>query len=186
MRVVVLLILTYYFLPFLSLLNLLITTLDNSMRGKKLIGGEWLQHDMRGFGNFMESNTGKNCIYIWLILDMLSSVIPNSVVYSEPVFSIKVIPWFLHCASLTAHNQMAAVKRNMWSNIIKMNLTEEEFLLAVVSCRGETQCVGNEHNVSSTRVAEFDFLTENLDSGCLTCAYSLWFSFKRFLYHLVS
>ena len=23
------------------------------------------------------------------------------------------------------------------------------------------------HNVSSTRVAEFDFLTENLDSGCL-------------------
>ena len=27
--------------------------------------------------------------------------------------------------------------------------------------------------VGSTRVAEFDFLTENLDSGCLTCAYSL-------------
>ena len=57
-----------------------------------------------------------------------------------------------------------------------------EFLLAVVSCRGETQCVGNVHNVSSTRVAEFDFL----DSGCLTCAYSLWFSLKRFLYHIVS
>ena len=48
-----------------------------------------------------------------------------------------------------------------------------EVLLAVVSCRGETQCVGNVHNVSSTRVAEFDFLRENLDSGCLTCAYSL-------------
>ena len=48
-----------------------------------------------------------------------------------------------------------------------------EFLLAVVSCRGETQCVGNVHNVSSTRVAEFDLLLENLDSGCLTCAYSL-------------
>ena len=48
-----------------------------------------------------------------------------------------------------------------------------EFLLPVVSCRGETQCVGIVHNVSSTRVAEFDFLTENLDSGCLTCAYSL-------------
>ena len=58
-----------------------------------------------------------------------------------------------------------------------MELTEKktllEFLLAVVSCRGETQCVGNVHNVSSTRVAEFDLLSENLDSGCLTCAYSL-------------
>ena len=39
--------------------------------------------------------------------------------------------------------------------------------------RGETQCAGNVLNVSSTRIAEFDFLTENLDSGCLTCAYSL-------------
>ena len=59
-----------------------------------------------------------------------------------------------------------------------MKLTEEKcycnnILLAVVSCRGETQCGGNVHNVSSTRVAEFDFLTENLDSGCLICAYSL-------------
>ena len=41
-----------------------------------------------------------------------------------------------------------------------------EFSLAVVSCREETQCVGNVHNVSSTRVAQFAFLTENLDSGC--------------------
>ena len=48
-----------------------------------------------------------------------------------------------------------------------------EFLLPVVSCQGETQSVGNVHNVSSTRVAVFDFLTENLDSGCLICAYSL-------------
>ena len=48
-----------------------------------------------------------------------------------------------------------------------------EFLLAVVSCQGETQCVGNVHNINGTRVAEFDFLTENLDSGCLTCAYSV-------------
>ena len=48
-----------------------------------------------------------------------------------------------------------------------------EFLLAVVSCQGETQCVGKVYNVSSTRVAEFDFLSENLDSRCLTCAYSL-------------
>ena len=45
--------------------------------------------------------------------------------------------------------------------------------VSVVFCRGKTQCVGNVHNVSSTRVAEFDLLTENLDSGCLTCAYSL-------------
>ena len=42
-----------------------------------------------------------------------------------------------------------------------------EFLPAVVSCRGETRCVGNVHNISSTRVAEFNFLTENLDCGCL-------------------
>ena len=43
-----------------------------------------------------------------------------------------------------------------------MKLTEEklllEVLLAVVSSRGETQCVGNVHNVSSTRVAKFDLL----------------------------
>ena len=41
-----------------------------------------------------------------------------------------------------------------------------EFSLAVVSCREETQCVGNVHNVSSTRVAQLAFLIENLDSGC--------------------
>ena len=96
----------------------------------------------------------------------------------------------LHCASLTAHNRMASVKKSMWGNIIKMKLTEEKcycnLCLWVVSCRGETQCGGNVHNVSSTRVAEFDFLTENLDSGCLICAYSLRFSFKCFLYHIVS
>ena len=61
-----------------------------------------------------------------------------------------------------------------------------EFLLAVVSYRGETQCVGNVHNLSSMRAAEFDVLSENLDSGRLTCAYSLWFSFVHFLYHIVS
>ena len=32
-------------------------------------------------------------------------------------------------------------------------------------------CVGNVHNVSSTRVAEFDFLTENLAESMLTCTY---------------
>ena len=41
-----------------------------------------------------------------------------------------------------------------------------EFSLGVVSYRVETQCVGNVHNVSSGRVAQFAFLTENLDSGC--------------------
>ena len=79
---------------------------------------------------------------------------------------------------------MASVKESMWSNIIKMKLTEEKrycnFCLRLFSWQGETQCGGNVHNVSSTRVAEFDFLTENLDGGCLICAYSLWFSFKRF------
>ena len=32
----------------------------------------------------------------------------------------------LHCASLTAHNKMAAVKKNIQSNIIKIKLTEEK------------------------------------------------------------
>ena len=32
----------------------------------------------------------------------------------------------LHCASLTVHNKMAAVKKSMWNNIIKMKLTEEK------------------------------------------------------------
>ena len=52
-----------------------------------------------------------------------------------------------------------------------MKLTEEKRYGNF--CRGETQCVGNVHNVSSTRVAGFDLPSENLDSGCLTCAYSL-------------
>ena len=50
----------------------------------------------------------------------------------------------------------------------------------VVACRGETQSVGNVHSVSSIRVDEFDFLTESLDSGCLTCAYSLDFHLNAF------
>ena len=32
----------------------------------------------------------------------------------------------LHCASLTAHNKMAAVKKIIQSNIIKMKLSEEK------------------------------------------------------------
>ena len=61
-----------------------------------------------------------------------------------------------------------------------------EFLLAVISCGGGTQCVGNVHNVSSTHVAELDFLTENLDSGCLTCVYSLDFHLNAFFVTLCS
>ena len=64
-----------------------------------------------------------------------------------------------------------------------MKLTEEKRylnLLPVVSCRDEIQCARNVHNVRSTRVAEFDFFTENLDSGCLTCAYSLDFHLNAF------
>ena len=83
----------------------------------------------------------------------------------------------MHCASIAAHNKMAAVKKSIRSNINKNEVdgreTLLEYLLGVVSCRGEAQCVGNVHNVSSTRIAEFDLLSENLDSGCLTCAYSL-------------
>ena len=86
---------------------------------------------------------------------------------------------------------MAAVNKSMWSNIIKMKLNEEKrywkfclwLFLAEVRLNVLGMCTDN---VSSMRVAVFDFLTENLDSGCLTCPYSLWFSFKRFLYHIVS
>ena len=47
-----------------------------------------------------------------------------------------------------------------------MRKTLLELSLAVASYRDETQSVGNVHNVTSTRVTEFDFLSENLDSGC--------------------
>ena len=61
---------------------------------------------------------------------------------------------------------MAAVKKNIQSTIIDWREPLLEFSVEVDSCRDETQCVGNVHNVSSTRVAEFDFLeSENLDSG---------------------
>ena len=75
----------------------------------------------------------------------------------------------LHCASLTAQNKMAALKKRTLSNIMKMKLTEEKcyrnFFLAFDNCRDETQCVGNVHNASRTHVTEFDFLKENLNSG---------------------
>ena len=51
-----------------------------------------------------------------------------------------------------------------------MTLTAEELnAIGIFACgcffRGENQCAGNVHNVNSTHVAEFDFLTEGL-SGC--------------------
>ena len=71
---------------------------------------------------------------------------------------------------------MASVKKSMRSNIVEMKLTEEKrycnFCLRLFLAELRL-CGGNVHNVSSTRVAEFDFLTENLDSGYLICAYSL-------------
>ena len=44
-------------------------------------------------------------------------VISNRIGFSKRV---------LHCASLTAHNKIAAVKKSMCRNIIKMKLTEEK------------------------------------------------------------
>ena len=61
-----------------------------------------------------------------------------------------------------------------------MKLTEEKrywnicllLFLAEVRLNVLGMCIMQD-NVSSTRNPEFDFLTENLDSGFLTCAYSL-------------
>ena len=68
-----------------------------------------------------------------------------------------MIRWFCTGASITAHNKMAAVKKEHLSNIIKMKFTEEEsywnfcsrrFLAEV---RLNVLCVGNVQNGSSTR-----------------------------------
>ena len=57
---------------------------------------------------------------------------------------------------------MAAVNKSMWSNIIKMKLTEEKrywkFFLRLFLAEVRLN-VSNVHNVSSALVAEFDFLT---------------------------
>ena len=63
---------------------------------------------------------------------------------------------------------MAAVIKSIKSNIIRMKVTEEKAVRIFGRgrfLRNETQCVGNVHNVSTTRVTEFNFLRENLDSG---------------------
>ena len=58
-----------------------------------------------------------------------------------------------------------------------MKLTEEKrywnFCLRLFLAKVRLNVLRVLLNVSSNRVAEFDFLTENLDSGWLTCAYSL-------------
>ena len=61
---------------------------------------------------------------------------------------------------------------------MKMKLTEEKrycsFCLRLFLPEVRLSVVGMcILNVSRRRVAEFDFLTENLDVGCLICAYSL-------------
>ena len=66
---------------------------------------------------------------------------------------------------------MAAVKKSIWKNIIKMKLTDKKrywnFRLRLFLAEMRLNvCTGNVHNVSNTRVAEFDLLTENLDGCC--------------------
>ena len=71
----------------------------------------------------------------------------------------------------TAYKKMAAVKREHLSNIIKMKFTEEKSywnfclrqFLAEVRLSVLGMCITE---AVRARVAEFDFLTENLDSGC--------------------
>ena len=58
----------------------------------------------------------------------------------------------MHCAFLTAHNKIAAVKKSIRSNIIKMKLTEEKhywnFHLRLFLSE-MTLCVGNVSSTSS-------------------------------------
>ena len=84
---------------------------------------------------------------------------------------LKVIRWFCTGASITTHNKMAAVKKEHLSNIIKMKFTKEEsywnfclqLFLAEVRLNVLDMCITKAIRM---RVAEFDFLTANLDSGC--------------------
>ena len=103
--------------------------------------------------------------------------------------STKVIRWFC-----TAHLLLHMTRWPLWKRASKVTLLKWSWpkwnairiSVAVVSCLDETQGVGNVHNIGSTIVAEFDFPTENLNDGHLTCAISLWFSFKSHLYHIAS
>ena len=62
---------------------------------------------------------------------------------------------------------MAAVKKSMWSNIIKMKLTEEKrywnVCLQLFLTEVRLNCVGNVHNVSSTCVADFNLILININ-----------------------
>ena len=81
-----------------------------------------------------------------------------------------MILYFCHCASLTAHDKMVAVKKSFCRNLIKMTLIEGKhywnFPYRFFSGSDEPQSVGNVPYVSGTRVAELNFLTEAFDSGC--------------------
>ena len=96
----------------------------------------------------------------------------------------------MHCESLTAHNKTAAVKKEHLSNIIKVKFAEEKsywnFCLRFFSCRGETQCVGNVHNGTSTRACCWVRLPHGEPRQWMLNLFLLWFSFKCFLYHTVS
>ena len=80
-----------------------------------------------GCGNIFRSCTllqSKQAWWIWSWLKLDSWFFQRL----KSVFSILQLRWFpcFACASLTVHNKMAAVKQSMWSNIIKMKLTEEK------------------------------------------------------------
>ena len=87
----------------------------------------------------------------------------------------------LHCASLTAHNKMAAVK----------GMQSKRNAIRIFGCvwflpNWDSTCCWNVHNVSSTRVAGFDFLTgeprkytcqvSRLRCDCHACGSKTWIS----------
>ena len=51
------------------------------------------------FGNFLELNIGKNCIYIWLSLNMLSSLIPKCSVFWCQFAGLKSVLFRLRISS---------------------------------------------------------------------------------------
>ena len=93
---------------------------------------------------------------------------------------LKVIHWFCTAHLLLRITRWPPLKRAFEVTPLKWSRLKRNaigiFACGCFSCRGETHCAGNLHNVSSTRVAEFDFLTENLDSGLLNlCLLTLIF-----------
>ena len=154
------------------------STISNFTNNKSVVF-RWLRNERSG-KRFSNTRLG-----VWVRVCMGSS----SHMAFQSCLPLLTVAW------LVWHGSQLCVKNELWKPVritifakstISMQSVSVFFWLAVVSCQGETQFVGDVHNLSSTRVAEFDFLSGNLNSGCLTCAYSLWFSFKRLLYHIVS